>query len=55
MKILLEHLGTTNIETDHAGKTALHYAAENSELSVGIIDFSIEVNQLFITGSEDFM
>ena len=37
MKILLDHMGTTNIETDHGGKTALHYAAENSELPVSNI------------------
>jgi ankyrin repeat protein len=34
VKILLERVGNTNIQTDHQGKTALHYAAENSELSV---------------------
>jgi hypothetical protein len=31
-------MGTTNIETDHGGKTALHHAAEHSELSVRRID-----------------
>ncbi|CAM4807429.1 unnamed protein product [Rotaria magnacalcarata] len=34
VKILLDYIGAANIETDIGGKTALHYAAENSELSV---------------------
>ena len=40
MKILLERVGNTNIPTDHGGKTALHYAAENSELSVSLLNNS---------------
>ncbi|CAF4406420.1 unnamed protein product [Rotaria socialis] len=34
VKILLDYVGAANIEADIGGKTALHYAAENSELSV---------------------
>ena len=34
-RALLDHLKSTDIETDHGGKTALHYAAENADLSVG--------------------
>ena len=34
VKILLEHLDKTKIEVDPGRKTALHYAAENSESSV---------------------
>ncbi|CAF0965470.1 unnamed protein product [Adineta steineri] len=34
VKVLLEHMGTTGINTDHGGKTALHYAAESSELPI---------------------
>jgi len=48
-------MGTKNIETDHGGKTALHYAAENSELSVNIIFHFIKSNQVSISDSEDFM
>jgi hypothetical protein len=49
-------LKTTNIEIDHGGKTALHYAAENSELSVGRLDLiDKEIGIMCLLDSENFM
>ena len=51
----MERIGTMTIQADNAGKTALHYAAESSELSVSelisSLIFRIDIEN--ILGNQD--